>query len=522
MRVLALLVLLLACDSPRTEIVLRVDTDVAGAQTFRVVVVSPSGTSRTSTAMLDTQVPPRTLVLRHRGGALGPMRATIDALDAEGRALVSVVRELTFEQGQIRTLEVFLAEACRTASCPVVETCGNAGECRAPAVLPCEYEDGCLAPGSDAGMTDAGSCNLPEICALQPRYLPGDRITPAPCAPTGATIEVTGPDGALTPAAGAYTLRDEGTYLVRLTDGAACTIERATEVATPIVIEARGLDVGDPRDIAARIGTAFVAATHGAFAIDAAGWHDLREVGSGTVVPEDLDHVAIFQGDAWFGPHQDHDAVFRVMTASPFDTAAHSEIMLPDGGREVRGLVPRADLLLVATKDGAVTIIGGEAREVGPTYDSSWAALANDADPEAATVLGRRDQLLRLAADEPRPIPIPESERDTVAAEISGDRLWLCTDRSVAVYELASISSSLPRPIARWSGACADIALDETGAWVAGGNRLVRLDLAAEELARIDNVSVDRIALARNETAREVWMLDIDQNRVLVLSGAVL
>ena len=94
MRTMAVVALLAAsCSGPTSEIVLVVDTDVVNAASLRVTVVSPSGRSRVSTADLALQPPPRTLVLVHTGGDLGPIHVTFDALDPQGRALVSVSRE---------------------------------------------------------------------------------------------------------------------------------------------------------------------------------------------------------------------------------------------------------------------------------------------------------------------------------------------------------------------------------------------------------------------------------------------
>jgi hypothetical protein len=519
MRALALL-LLASCTGSTTEIHLVVDADVEGAQAYRVVVDSPSGTSRTSTATF-AQPEPRTLVLRHRGGTLGPIRVTIDALDAEGHALMSVVRELTFETGRTLTLNVFLAQACRTASCPIIETCGDLGECRTRVVDTCEYEGACLVEPADGGV-DAGSCGLPEICGLVARYLPGDTIAPAPCGPAEATISVTGPSGEITADAGRFHLTIAGTYAVRMR-GAGCTVEANVEVAAPLVIDSNRADVGNARDIAARIGAAFVAAD----------WHDLIAVGSGELAPEDLESVALFDGDVWLGPHSDRNAVFRVQTAAPFDAAVHASVDLPDGSREVRAMAVRSDgtALLVATKDGPI-LIDGSVRQVGPPYDGSWAALGvRETVSVGAVWIGRRDEAINVSLSgrgelgEGSPMTVPGELRGALDAVID-DReamlLWICGERRVALYDLA-VASSLSSPIASWDVRCSDIAIDvDGGAWVAGGDRLVRLGPTGDEIARVEGISVHRLALARDAGAREVWMLDIGGERVSVLSADAL
>ncbi len=157
--VLALVLLSTSCGSI-TEIVLVVDTDIAEADSLRVTAVHPDGRSDSAKADLSTSAPPRTLVLWHRGGALGPVHLTIEAMRGDA-PLVSVVREVAFHEGRSLRLEVFLADGCSAVSCNVGETCGNDGQCRSPVVPACDYEGSCVPP-------DAGGCVAYDgaLCAL--------------------------------------------------------------------------------------------------------------------------------------------------------------------------------------------------------------------------------------------------------------------------------------------------------------------------------------------------------------------
>ncbi len=141
-----------------TEIVVEVDTDLAGAERFRVDATLPDGTTQTSTAELADRPPPRRLVLLHETGPLAPVRLDVRALGARDATLGVTSRELAFEANASRVLRVHLGAGCAAASCPAGQTCGNDGACRDTAVRPCElWPEGCAdaGPARDAGM-DAG------------------------------------------------------------------------------------------------------------------------------------------------------------------------------------------------------------------------------------------------------------------------------------------------------------------------------------------------------------------------------
>lgn len=149
------LLLSVGCEkAPATEIVLIFDTDIAGADRLEVEADEPDGERVLSWADLQVSRPPRTLVLLHRGGPLGPIRLHLTALGASG-PLAWTRREVSFEEAESLTLRVFLPAACALASCTEDLTCGDSGECRSLQVRPCEYEGRSCGPpdgGSDAGL----------------------------------------------------------------------------------------------------------------------------------------------------------------------------------------------------------------------------------------------------------------------------------------------------------------------------------------------------------------------------------
>ncbi len=556
---LPLALLLASCDGSASEIVLVVDTDIPNVDSFRVVAVRDAD-SATSTADLSTQRPPRTIVYVHRGGSLGPLRLTVQALQG-ATVLVSVEREIHFVPGRSLRLDVFLAAACSSATCPAPLTCGNDGVCRPRVVDPCEAEGTC-AP-SDAGMIDSPpACTLGgAICGVEPLHLPGDRVVPIPCEPTGQTTitTITGPSGLLTDAAGVFSLQESGPHAVRITlaSDSTCAVERAIDVAGTVTIpDSTSVSHEALRDFAARVGTAFIAGRRGAYAIDAAGWYDLRGGATGArVAPEDLRAVAVHSGQPIFGPLGDDGYIYRVVADAPFATPMHEAIVLPEGSREVRALaasISGGEPLLAATKDGAVLVTGlataPSARAVLPTWDpasSGWAAIAS---VQAATYgsiwMGRVDSLINVAdgiggelnSGSSVSLPIwiqPAYDAAFDDRDPSAPRLWICGAGGVALWVIAddwSTRSTLPAPTHTWMGNCRDLAIDADGdAWIAGGTLgLVRLDRDATPVVVYGGPlglpaasSVDRVAAAWDGSSREVWMLDTTARAVLTLHAGL-
>lgn len=123
--------------TPRTEVVLVVDTDLrgpGGVDTFYVEVTSPKGELQSATAMVADGALPRTLGLVHEGGRLGPYTARV-----EGRSgvtpLVSRRARFSFQEGRTLMVRVDLLAACVASTCTGEETCA-AGGCRSIDLAP--------------------------------------------------------------------------------------------------------------------------------------------------------------------------------------------------------------------------------------------------------------------------------------------------------------------------------------------------------------------------------------------------
>ncbi len=178
--------LLCACTTPRTEILLVTDTDLAvpsELDQMRVQVTSPGGEVQSSEASFGPGElpPPRVLGLVNDTGRLGPYSFTVQGLRAGG-VIVERRGEFYFQAQRTLVLRVRLTRDCLGVSCSATETCA-AGACRDVEIQPEELEewdgqvpipmlDASVPPPEDGGGTDAGrdaggggdaGC-MPEVC----------------------------------------------------------------------------------------------------------------------------------------------------------------------------------------------------------------------------------------------------------------------------------------------------------------------------------------------------------------------
>ena len=135
--VLSLVVLAGCSQTPRTEVLLVVDTDLRGPDgidTFVVNVFSPEGDAQLADAMIVDGALPRTLGLVHEGGRLGPFTAVVEGRRGVTPQLQRTVR-FSFQQGRTLMLRVDLLAQCVGTSCLGDQTCA-AGGCRSIDVAP--------------------------------------------------------------------------------------------------------------------------------------------------------------------------------------------------------------------------------------------------------------------------------------------------------------------------------------------------------------------------------------------------
>lgn len=568
-RILAALLLLTSCGNV-TEIVLVVDTDIANAHAFRIDVTYPDGRTERSDADLSARAPPRRLVLGHEGGPLEPVALRVAALRGS-REVVAVERVVAFEAGTSLTLQIFLADGCGDVTCPDGRTCGNGGTCRTPRVASCEFDGRTcdVDAGVDAGMPDGGPpdggrldagppCSSTMVCGVSDVHLPGDRITPELCREPALAITVvvdgpTGPVGS-TGSPASFVLADPGDYRVEIDDPVGgCAHSRTVIVPYPVRIDDATMVSADAlRDLAARMGTGFVAGQRGAYAVDTDGWYDLRMGGaSGDIAPEDQLAVVVVNAIPFFGPNMDLDAFYRIDTAAPFSAATHTAIALSPtaDNHRIRAMGARVSAtgpLALATQDNVMfvdtPVTGPAPRARGPSYDAdTWIAVGEvELLNLGAIWAGRTDELVnRHSLDSGGLLnggsPVsPPSFLGSLANAAVDDRgatnpsVWLCGDLAVARFAFEPGDwpgrSSLPSDTARWLGECRDIAIDIDGdLWIASGSAgLVRL--APDGTVRVvigasrglpSGTSVDRVAVASDAEAREVWILDASERRVV-------
>jgi hypothetical protein len=121
-----------ACTTPRTEIIVVVDTDLdVPAQIDEIVIeaTGPDGAPRSATARsLVASSLPATLGLIHESGPLGPIEVRAAGRLA-GADVVERVARVFFVSRQTRVLELHLVGACMGVACPEGETCAESG-CR--------------------------------------------------------------------------------------------------------------------------------------------------------------------------------------------------------------------------------------------------------------------------------------------------------------------------------------------------------------------------------------------------------
>ncbi|MBX7191643.1 MAG: hypothetical protein K1X94_06280 [Sandaracinaceae bacterium] len=549
------------CAAP-TEILVIVDTDLDEADTLVVEANVAGGVSQRSSASLSEQAAPRTLVLEHRGGPLGPVRVQTAALHGTTE-LLTVERIAAFQPGTRVELHVFLAQACVGVRCEDGERC-EAGACVRECADRCE--DAGPAPDAaavDAPRSDAGpdapeaACVLRDgLCGVPSLVAVGDRWTLRPCAAGGGDVTVhytiTPPVGAARDGS-AVQVDQLGNYSVSAaaSEPAGCTASFPFSAPTLVEASSEGRPGGwgaDAREMAARLDMAFVATGQGPFAATVAdGWASLSSR-AGVTIPNDLSGVAVSAGHPVFVANPSGTSAWRFEVAS-LTTVSVSGIVLPATGRAMRSLASpftrdasdASPVLVGASTQGLVRMDVGASsttRAIGEVWDSSWAAVSSDAAATGSTFWLSRPYQLRNLPEGSEPAlaggaavsTAGLSELRTMELDASGDgtRLWLCAGgNGVFVFDLGrdpSALTELPAPSAHVTTRCSDLALDPTdaSAWVATPMGLGRLD--ADGTWRVLGAPLPsneqlRVALAWDDARRQLWTVSGDSTLLVLDVG---
>jgi hypothetical protein len=536
----------LACASPPAQIVVVVDTDLnvpAEVDAIRVEATGPGGELRVARGFVRSGADlPGTVTLVQRGGPRGPIRVRAIA-EREGDAIVERSAVVRFVAGEIRVLRLRLDRVCLGVACGA-QTC-VAGACTDPTIDVLDPYDGVL--GRDGGaLNDAGPppdgavCPLDAVCGHDAEHLPGDTIGVRPCTPSvGFASRVTLPSG-LSSDAASVRLTEIGAYEARVSIAAipGCEVRSSFAVVPFAAVPEVGRPSGALRALSARLGNAFVAGRNGVYAVDGAGWHDLSEGAAGTLITPNLASLVVWNGDVFVGAQTNQGALSRLVVSADLASVEITDVPLPTGRRPTTGMAialgdVRSDdgpQMIVATQDGFVVVDpSGTTRPIDPPFDAMndvalgrsepaqrgaiWGltrnAIANGALGAAARLAGGAPVM--LDSSDARAIVVDDRDTNT-------PRLWLCTnDVGLRLYDLSgdvSTRTDLGPPLAEAPMACADVALErDGGVWTAtslgvsriGAGLADRLDLGTPQ--GLPAEPIDRVALAWDASAREVWAL---------------
>lgn len=162
----------LACTTPRTEVLLVIDTDLevpSELNGLRVDLIGPNGEPRQSEGGVASPADlPRTLGIVDRTHSARTVRVTVTGLLHQAN-VVQRRAVFTFVPHETRILRIDLLRACVGVVCPAEQTCAENG-CRPMEIAPAElapYDPDVLAR-RDGGVArdggDGGGCSPSEIC----------------------------------------------------------------------------------------------------------------------------------------------------------------------------------------------------------------------------------------------------------------------------------------------------------------------------------------------------------------------
>ncbi len=409
-------------------------------------------------------------------------------------------------------------------------------------------------PDADAD-ADAGPCVLNGgVCGVFDRQLPGDTVTYRPCdtLPPGVTVayRTEFPDSSAMVGA-TVTLTQLGAYAVTATATGGTTapgcMATRTVATGPFTAVTAAMPTASMRDLAARVGMAFVATDMGPYAVVESGWRDLEVGASGTVVSQDLQTVAVRSGEAIFGARIDAVRLTRATVADGFSAIAFTDLTLPSAGdlstyamavRPSSAVNGDTSPLIVATAAGirmfAGTLTAGgtstapQSNTFAATVDVGigsmsasnrgdiWALSASTVDNFDTDTGGVAFALGGSAGAGTAPTSLLVEDRDATK------RLIIGRAGSISLYNLAtdwSLLTALPAATTV-SFDAVDLAHDASGDfWAIGSGGLARVSIDGAIITSIPMSNLALIATSWNATTREIWLLTSTGTAMVLSAG---
>lgn len=553
LRQFCVLVLLCACADDPTQIVVVVNTDLEVGADIEVVELEVNGT--TVTEMVPPS--PRTALLKHTGGELGPISIMVRGL-RDGLRRIEREAVVTFVEGETLLLNLCLSREClENSGCPGARTCTEDG-CRSPVFddLP-EYngtiptscgavvgEDGGMDAAfdtaedtnTDGGIDTGSGCALESGICVADVVMPGDRIVAQVCDGSDADVRWTwGRPGAPADVEIPFFAPDEaGDYLLEAEqvgiDG--CGASQTVRVANVRSASDTGAPGATVVDFAARLGVAFATTrTPNAWAILPTGWRDMRSAASGAVPVGDLECVGVLEGLPVFGTLEDEMGLYAPMSAPDFSFSMWDVFNLDapdDRGFAASTQADGSGPLAVAYGEGIAAVDVGGSMELLSGYFADYGAdvAVSESDPDnygSVWVLSRvREEVINLDffggaeynGGNPESVDVGEPNAIEVSEDAGHATLWICGSDGLFMYDLRDdidIDSPLSEPPV---APCNDIAVDgQGGVWVAADSGLQRFDwdgVLRANLALVGGYSF--VAFATNRDERELWALTPDND----------
>ena len=549
LRWLSILALLCACGDDPTQIVVVVNTDLEVGTDIQDVELTVDGT--TVTEMVPPT--PRTALLVHSGGELGPISIMVRGL-RDGLRRIEREAVVTFVKGETLLLNLCLSRDClENTGCPGSRTCTEDG-CRSPVFddLP-EYNgtiptscgaivgedggidasfDGTVDSTVDGGVDTGSGCILESGICVPDVVMPGDRIVAQACDGSSADVRWTWGRADATGEVEVpfFAPEEAGDYVLEAeqigVDG--CDASKAVRIADVRTASDSGRPGTTVVDFAARLGVAFATTrTPNAWAILPTGWRDMRSGASGAVPSGDLECVGVLEGLPVFGTQEDEMGLYAPMSAPDFSVNMWDVFSLD--ARDDRGFAASTQAdgsgpLALAYGEGIAAVDPDGSMELLSGYFADFGAdiAISEADPDdygSVWVLSQsREEVINVDlfggteynGGNPESVEdIGEPNAIEVSEDVGHATLWICGSDGLFMYDLRDsidIDNPLREPPVT---PCNDIAVDgQGGVWVAADSGLQRFDwdgVLRANLALVGGYSF--VAYATQGDERELWAI---------------